>query len=45
MHDTGTKMPTSLPSGRAHCFCGASIDIAGIDRHVDEAHMTAEASL
>jgi hypothetical protein len=34
------KMPTSLPSGRSHCFCGAAIDIAGIDRHVYEAHMT-----
>jgi hypothetical protein len=24
MHDTGTKMPTSLPSGRSRCFCGAA---------------------
>jgi hypothetical protein len=40
MHDTGMRMPTSVPSGRSQCFCGATIDIAGIDRHVNEAHMT-----
>jgi hypothetical protein len=40
MHDTGKKMPTSVRSGRSRCFCGAAIDIAGIDRHVYEAHMT-----
>jgi hypothetical protein len=39
MHDAGMKMRTSLPSGRSQCFCGAAIDIAGIDRHVYEAHM------
>jgi hypothetical protein len=32
MHDTGTKMPTSLPSGRSQCFCGAAIDIASTGR-------------
>src|SRR3981189_3246865 len=30
MHDAGMKMPTSLPSGRSQCFCGAAIDIAGL---------------
>ena len=45
MHDTGTKMPTSLPSGRSQCFCGAAIDIASTGRHVYEAHMTVEHSL
>jgi hypothetical protein len=40
MHDTGTKMPTSLPNGRSQCFCGAVIDIAGTDQHVYDAHMT-----
>jgi hypothetical protein len=45
MHDTGMRMPTSLPSGRSRSFCGAAIDIAGTERHVYEAHMTAEASL
>ena len=23
MHDTGTPLPTQLPSGRSKCFCGA----------------------
>jgi hypothetical protein len=40
MHDTGTRLPTQLPSGRSHCFCGATIDIASTGRHVYEAHMT-----
>jgi hypothetical protein len=45
MHDTETKMPTSLPSGRSQCFCGTAIDIASTGRHVYEAHMTVEHSL
>jgi hypothetical protein len=32
-------MPTRLPDGRSHCFCGAEIDIAGMDKHVYAAHM------
>lgn len=38
MWDAGMKMPTQLPGGRSRCYCGASIDIAGIDDHVREAH-------
>jgi hypothetical protein len=45
MHDTGTKMPTLVQSGRSRCFCGAPIDIASSSRHVYEAHITVEASL
>jgi hypothetical protein len=40
MHDTGTLLPTQMASGRSHCFCGAEIDIKGVDQHVREAHMT-----
>jgi hypothetical protein len=45
MHDTGTRPPTQLPSGRSHCFCGAAIDIASTSQHVYDAHMTVERSL
>jgi hypothetical protein len=40
MHDTGTSLPTQKASGRSRCFCGAEIDIKGVDQHVPEAHMT-----
>ena len=39
MHDTGLPLPTQSSSGRARCFCGATIDIAGTDRHVYDVHM------
>jgi hypothetical protein len=42
MHDTGTKMPTALPSGRSRCFCGAAINIASTSQHGYDAHMTAQ---
>jgi hypothetical protein len=38
MWDAGCRMPTQLPDGRSHCFCGAEIDIAA-DKHVYAAHM------
>jgi hypothetical protein len=38
MWDAGMKLPTQLPSGRARCFCGAAIDIAGVTEHVRTAH-------
>jgi hypothetical protein len=38
MWDTGKKLPTQLPSGRSRCYCGASIDIAGVPGHVRAAH-------
>jgi hypothetical protein len=38
MWDAGMKMPTQLPSGRSRCYCGASIDIAGVSEHVRSAH-------
>lgn len=40
MHDTGKPLPTQLASGRSRCFCGAEIDIAGVDQHIRDAHMT-----
>ena len=39
MHDAGLPLPTQLASGRARCFCGAAIDIAVTDIHVQNAHM------
>jgi hypothetical protein len=38
MWAAGKKLPTQLPSGRSQCYCGASIDIAGIGEHVRTAH-------
>jgi hypothetical protein len=38
MHDTGTPLPTQMAEGRSRCFCGATIDTAGVDRHIAEAH-------
>jgi hypothetical protein len=39
MHDAGLPLPTQLTSGRSKCFCGAGIDIAGVDSHVAAAHL------
>jgi hypothetical protein len=39
MHDAGLPLPTQSSSGRARCFCGAAIDIAVTDLHVQNAHM------
>jgi hypothetical protein len=39
MHDAGLPLPTQSASGRARCFCGASIDIASTAPYVDEAHL------
>jgi hypothetical protein len=38
MHDARLKLPAQLPSGRSQCYCGASIDIAGVPEHVRTAH-------
>jgi hypothetical protein len=38
MWDAGEKLPTQLPTGRSQCYCGASIDIAGVGEHVRGAH-------
>jgi hypothetical protein len=38
MWDAGMKMPTQTPDGIARCFCGATIDIAGVEQHVRAAH-------
>jgi hypothetical protein len=40
MYDAGLPVPTQSSNGRARCFCGATIDIAGTYPHVREAHMT-----
>ena len=39
MWDAGCKIPTQTTDGRSRCFCGAEIDIAGVERHVYAAHM------
>lgn len=39
MHDTGTRMPTQLPSGRSKCFCGSELTIVSTDAHIEAAHM------
>ncbi|HEX3876376.1 MAG TPA: hypothetical protein VHW24_05285 [Bryobacteraceae bacterium] len=39
MHDAGLPLPTQLTSGRSKCFCGAEIDIAGMQAHVAAAHL------
>ena len=39
MHDAGLPLPTQMSKGRARCFCGAVIDISGVDPHIWEAHM------
>jgi hypothetical protein len=41
MWDAGCRLPTPEPSGRSSCFCGAEIDIAGMDQHVLAAHVDA----
>jgi hypothetical protein len=38
MWDAGIKLPTQLPSGCSRCYCGASIDIAGVGEFVRAAH-------
>ena len=40
MHDRGLPLPTQSSDGRTPCFCGAAIDIKGVDHHIREAHMT-----
>jgi hypothetical protein len=40
MFEAGCRLPTQFPTGRSRCFCGAKIDIAGMDDHVYAAHMT-----
>jgi hypothetical protein len=38
MHDEAKPLPTQRTDGRAHCFCGAEITNASLDRHINEAH-------
>jgi hypothetical protein len=40
MHDRRLPLPTQMSNGRSRCFCGAEIDIRGVDTHICEAHMT-----
>jgi hypothetical protein len=40
MWATGCKLPTLSADGRSTCYCGASIDSAGVARHVNDAHLT-----
>jgi hypothetical protein len=39
MWEAGCRLPTELPSGRSHRFCGAEIDIRGTVEHVYAAHL------
>jgi hypothetical protein len=40
MHDASLPLPTQSATGRARCFCGAAINLATMDRHVHEEHLT-----
>ena len=40
MHDVGLPLPTQSVTGRARCFCGAALDLATMDQHVHEVHLT-----
>ena len=39
MHDTGTRLPTELASGRSKCFCGEPLTTASVDGHIQQKHM------
>lgn len=39
MLDCGCRLPTQTASGSSTCFCGAAIDVAGMGRHVNAAHL------
>jgi hypothetical protein len=41
MHDRGLRLPTEFAGGRARCHCDAAIDIAGMWKHIREAHCRA----
>jgi hypothetical protein len=38
MWDCGCRMPTQEADGRSRCFCGAAIDITGVEAHIYTAH-------
>jgi hypothetical protein len=42
MWDTGCPLPTQVADGRSRCFCGAEINIAGVEQHVNAAHIGRE---
>jgi hypothetical protein len=44
MWDAGMRMPTQMPDGRSQCFCGAQIDIRGMEDHVRTAHRSMAAA-
>ncbi len=39
MWSCGRRMPTQEPDGRSVCFCGVTIDTAGMSDHVRSEHM------
>ena len=39
MYAAGLPLPSQSTSGQARCFCGATIDIAVTDQHIQNAHM------
>jgi hypothetical protein len=45
MWETVHKLPTQTQQRRTRCFCGAEIDIAGMEAHVSAAHMTETADV
>jgi hypothetical protein len=40
MLDVGLPLPTQSATGQARCFCGAALDLATMDQHVHEVHLT-----
>ena len=39
MWETGCKLPTQVADGLSRCFCGATIEIKNVERHVYAAHL------
>jgi hypothetical protein len=39
MIDAGCQLPTQSTTGRARCYCGNEVTIAGMPEHVHEQHM------
>jgi hypothetical protein len=38
MWEAGCLLPTQTADGRSLCFCGAEIEIAGLEQHISAAH-------
>ncbi|MBR1192058.1 hypothetical protein JQ634_03820 [Bradyrhizobium sp. AUGA SZCCT0240] len=42
MQQAGLQLPTQSTSGQARYFCGAAVEIAVTDHHVQDAHMDSQ---